>query len=126
MASRRARPTGVHRAQRAAPNPSWFGVVDRMVGVIGTLSYREVARRTRFNHETIRRYMNYLSEPGASFIVDFTRAFAVEPKWLLMGKGPSREALAQGRGTRKGPRSSSATRKRAKVGRRRGRVRASH
>lgn len=126
MASRRARPTGVHRAQRAAPNPSWFGVVDRMVGVIGTLSYREVARRTRFNHETIRRYMNYLSEPGASFIVDFTRAFAVEPKWLLMGTGRPRRAKTKSSGDREGPRSGTVTLRRAKVIRRRRRVRASH
>lgn len=56
-------------------------------------SVREVARRTRMNPETVRRYMRG-SVPTVWFVIEFCRAYGVSADWLLDGIGPVKRAAA--------------------------------
>ena len=63
------------------------GIWKRMQEASAGLSAREVARRTRMNGETTRRYLRG-SVPTIWFVIEFCRAFGVSSDWLLDGIGP--------------------------------------
>ena len=84
----------------------WLDIVDRMAETISGLSYREVSRLTGYNHETIRRYVTWRSEPGVAFLAVFVRKFKVDPVWLLTGRRAQgvRRTKATGKRSRTRPR----------------------
>jgi transcriptional regulator with XRE-family HTH domain len=63
------------------------GIHDRMAIACRGLNYREVASMTRFNHETVRRYLRGTA-PSVQFIAHLARALALSTDWLLLGRGP--------------------------------------
>lgn len=52
-------------------------------------AYRDISRRTGFNHESVRRYMLGLSQPTAEFVAVFAKAYRLSPAWLLLEEGAS-------------------------------------
>lgn len=78
-----------------------LGLAARLRAVIGSDSFRDVAQRTGFNHETVRRYLNGASEPGAEFLACFITAYQLSPGWVLFERGGptaasmTRDALAE-------------------------------
>lgn len=63
----------------------------RMKEVIGPRSFREVAKITNTNHETVRRYMQGQT-PSVEFLTALCDALRVNTTWMLLGQGPMRSS----------------------------------
>ncbi|MEN0020083.1 MAG: helix-turn-helix transcriptional regulator [Planctomycetota bacterium] len=62
---------------------------ERLATVAGNQSFREIARQTGLNAETVRRYMQGQA-PSAEFLVALCKTLGINAEWLLLGKGPMR------------------------------------
>lgn len=70
-------------------------IAHRLVEITGDHSYREVARRTGFHAETVRRYLQGASKQSVEFISAVVREYDADASVLLRGeaRAPSEEAL---------------------------------
>ena len=82
------------RGRRRSTSPSlvplarWHKeLVGRLGEAAGGSTFDEIGRVTKANHETVRRYMKH-GRTSSEFLRAFCLAYKVEPKWLLLGKGP--------------------------------------
>ncbi len=91
--SRSTLPTGNKWKTRGLEG--WIGLIERVNAVTGGMSYRELGRQVGFNHETLRRYCLFKSEPGIRFISRFVECFEVDPTWLLTGRRGRRGGVAK-------------------------------
>lgn len=66
-------------------------VIDRLERARHGLSFRDLARLTGCNAESVRRY-HRVGSPSYEYIVSFCRALRISPNWLLFGEGaPERD-----------------------------------
>ncbi len=70
-------------------------IAHRLVEITGDHSFREVARRTGFHAETVRRYLQGASKQSVEFISAVVREYDADATVLLRGEArePSEEAL---------------------------------
>ncbi len=73
-------------APHDACSPGYAGLPARVRLITRGLSCAEVARRTRHNHETVRRFLRE-GRATARFLAALCEAFAVSGDWLLTGRG---------------------------------------
>jgi len=77
--SKRSTGAGSKRVARAA----WKNVLaDRLRQAFGAATFREIAKATGHNHETVRRFLA-TGSPRVSFLVETSKAYGVSVDWLL-------------------------------------------
>jgi transcriptional regulator with XRE-family HTH domain len=60
----------------------------RLAQAVGARTYRQIARDTGLNHESVRRWLTGGSESiPASFIIGLAHAYRISPSWLIFGIG---------------------------------------
>lgn len=87
-----------HKVVKVSPNGiSQFDreLLLRLVEVTRPYSYAEVARITKFNRETCRRYLT-LGSPSIEFVTKLCDGLEVSVHWLLQGTGPVRRDSGAG------------------------------
>lgn len=67
--------------------PGLGGLHDRLNAVVGPLPFWELAARTGYNRETVRRYLRG-GMPPVGFIVTVSVVFDCSLNWLLLGCPP--------------------------------------
>lgn len=70
-------------------------MTQRLIEITGDNSYREIARRTGFHAETVRRYMQGTSKQSVEFVSTVAREFNADDSVLLRGHpvAPSQASL---------------------------------
>lgn len=79
-------PLSEREGGRSAPALRRYAIRDRICAVAVNLTWREIAKKTGFNHETVRRYC-LLGGASAEFVLAFCQAYGVSVHWLLTGDG---------------------------------------
>jgi hypothetical protein len=70
-------------------------LTERLRFVAGGRSYRDIARATGFNAETVRRYFCARGSVPAAFLASFCRAYRVSADWMLLGLEQTAEPANQ-------------------------------
>jgi hypothetical protein len=89
-----------HRTSGRPNHTRWHAeVAERLTLAADWKPFADVAGRTGFHAETVRRYLRTGRFP-VQFLAAFCRAYEVEPRWMLFGEGPMNTRAA---GRRRSP-----------------------